>query len=151
MKGLDFKNKMNYCTNRNITFWMASDRICIHEIVLSSWRIFRLNKNSIDIILELMDEKFTDMLHRYFKYLWTLTVLQSKFTDFKNFNTQLYTCAAEFDFLGWEMPWKESRHMRVHIYILVPNPFKAIYSIIWLLKFYRSKSLYSRTLVHIKK
>jgi len=35
-------------------------------------------------------------------------IFKSKFTDFKNFNTQLYTCAAEFDFLGWEMPWKVS-------------------------------------------
>ena len=28
-------------------------------------------------------------------------ILRSKFTDYKDFDTQLYTCAAEFDFIGW--------------------------------------------------
>jgi hypothetical protein len=33
-------------------------------------------------------------------------LLKSKFTDFRSFHTLLYTCAVEFDFLGWEMPVK---------------------------------------------
>jgi len=33
-----------------------------------------------------------------------LEIFKSKFTDFKSFNTQLYNCAKEFDFLGWETP-----------------------------------------------
>jgi len=35
-------------------------------------------------------------------------LLKSKFTDFRSFHTLLYTCAVEFDFLGWEMPGKIS-------------------------------------------
>ncbi|KAJ8313954.1 hypothetical protein KUTeg_008515 [Tegillarca granosa] len=33
-------------------------------------------------------------------------IFKSKFTDFKNFHTMLYTCAAEFDFMQAETPWK---------------------------------------------
>ena len=36
-------------------------------------------------------------------------LLKSKFTDFRSFHTLLYTCAVEFDFLGWEMPIKITR------------------------------------------
>lgn len=36
-------------------------------------------------------------------------LLKSKFTDFRSFHTLLYTCAVEFDFLGWEMPYKTSQ------------------------------------------
>jgi len=35
-------------------------------------------------------------------------LLRSKFTEFRSFHTLLYTCAVEFDFLGWEMPGKIS-------------------------------------------
>ena len=30
-------------------------------------------------------------------------ILRSKFTDFANFHTRLYTCAAEFDFIAMEV------------------------------------------------
>ncbi|KAL3831444.1 hypothetical protein ACJMK2_023195 [Sinanodonta woodiana] len=33
-------------------------------------------------------------------------IFRSKFTDFKNFHTMLYTCAAEFDFMEAETPWR---------------------------------------------
>ncbi|KAK2149809.1 hypothetical protein LSH36_436g06053 [Paralvinella palmiformis] len=33
-------------------------------------------------------------------------LLRSKFTDFKSFHTMLYTCAAEFDFMEQETPWR---------------------------------------------
>lgn len=47
-------------------------------------------------------------------------ILKSKFTDFKNFDTQLYTCAAEFNFLGWEMPWK------ITLTLLLPSALLAV-------------------------
>ncbi|KAK3108358.1 hypothetical protein FSP39_006326 [Pinctada imbricata] len=33
-------------------------------------------------------------------------IFRSKFSDYKNFHTMLYTCAAEFDFMETETPWK---------------------------------------------
>uniref|UniRef100_A0A914UJ24 Uncharacterized protein n=1 Tax=Plectus sambesii TaxID=2011161 RepID=A0A914UJ24_9BILA len=33
-------------------------------------------------------------------------ILRAKFSDFANFHTRLYTCAPEFDFLGYEAPRK---------------------------------------------
>lgn len=36
-------------------------------------------------------------------------ILKSKFTNFSTFDTLLYTCAVEFDYLGWEMPLKISQ------------------------------------------
>jgi len=46
-------------------------------------------------------------------------ILKSKFTDFKNFHTLLYTCAVEFDFLGWEMPWKASKTLLIPCALVV--------------------------------
>ena len=40
-------------------------------------------------------------------HIWE--ILKSKFTDFSTFDTLLYTCAVEFDFLGWEMPLKTTQ------------------------------------------
>ena len=36
------------------------------------------------------------------------SILRSKFSDYRDFHTLLYTCAKEFDFLGTEMPYKVS-------------------------------------------
>ncbi|ELT92907.1 hypothetical protein CAPTEDRAFT_6584 [Capitella teleta] len=36
-------------------------------------------------------------------------ILRSKFTNFKNFHTQLYTCAAEFDFMERETPYRVTK------------------------------------------
>lgn len=32
-----------------------------------------------------------------------MNILKSKFTDYKDFHTMLYTCAAEFDFIETEV------------------------------------------------
>lgn len=47
-------------------------------------------------------------------------ILRTKFTDFKNFHTQLYTCAAEFDFMEAETP------MRVAKTLLAPGALVAV-------------------------
>ncbi|XP_023338051.1 probable C-mannosyltransferase DPY19L1 [Eurytemora carolleeae] len=54
-------------------------------------------------------------------------IFKSKFSDFKNFNTQLYTCAAEFDFLGWEMPYK------ISLTLLLPAAVVAVILVVLLL------------------
>ena len=48
-------------------------------------------------------------------------LLKSKFTDFKTFHTLLYTCAVEFDFLGWKMPLKTMQTL------LIPCAFLATF------------------------
>jgi len=44
-----------------------------------------------------------------------LEILKSKFTNFKSFNTQLYNCAKEFDFLGWQTPLDLSKTLLLPI------------------------------------
>ena len=39
------------------------------------------------------------------------SILRSKFTDFRNFDTSLYTCAPEFDFLDPEVGTLEKREI----------------------------------------
>jgi len=62
-------------------------------------------------------------------------IFKSKFTDFKNFNTQLYTCAVEFDFLGWEMPEKTT------ITLLLPAALLAVA----IVTFHVTRALISQT------
>ena len=45
-------------------------------------------------------------------------LLKSKFTDFKAFHAFLYTCAIEFDFLGWEMPLKTTQTLLIPCAVL---------------------------------
>lgn len=59
-------------------------------------------------------------------------LLKSKFTDFKNFHTLLYTCAVEFDFLGWEMPMKTSQTLLLPCAVLATIIFTAYYlKLLW--------------------
>jgi len=52
-------------------------------------------------------------------------LLKAKFTDFSTFHTLLYTCAVEFDFLGWEMPYKTS------LTLLIPSTIVACAAVLW--------------------
>jgi len=47
-----------------------------------------------------------------------LEILKSKFTDYKSFNTQLYNCAKEFDFLGWRTPLDLSKTLLLPVAVL---------------------------------
>ena len=40
-------------------------------------------------------------------------ILKSKFSDYRDFHTMLYTCAKEFDFLGTEMPIKATKTLLI--------------------------------------
>ena len=45
-------------------------------------------------------------------------ILKSKMTDYRDFDTLLYTCAREFDFLGWEMPYKTTLTLLMPVSLL---------------------------------
>jgi len=55
-------------------------------------------------------------------------LLKSKFTNFKNFHTLLYTCAVEFDFLGWEMPFKTTQTLLLPCAVLATLLFTTNYA-----------------------
>lgn len=46
-------------------------------------------------------------------------ILRSKFTSYKDFDTQLYTCAAEFDFIGWIYVGKVCMTLLLPAYLFV--------------------------------
>ena len=46
-------------------------------------------------------------------------ILRSKFTSYKDFDTQLYTCAAEFDFIGWMYVGKVCMTLLLPAYLFV--------------------------------
>ena len=48
-----------------------------------------------------------------------LNLLKAKLIDYRDFDTLLYTCAKEFDFLGWEMPYKTTVTLLLPSAILV--------------------------------
>ncbi|XP_073406064.1 protein C-mannosyl-transferase DPY19L1 [Dendrobates tinctorius] len=46
-------------------------------------------------------------------------ILKSKFTSYKDFDTLMYTCAPEFDFMENETPWRYSKTLLLPVVILV--------------------------------
>jgi len=50
-----------------------------------------------------------------------LNLLKAKLIDYQDFDTLLYTCAKEFDFLGWEMPYKTT------VTLLLPSSILGIF------------------------
>ena len=48
-----------------------------------------------------------------------LNLLKAKLIEYQDFDTLLYTCAKEFDFLGWEMPHKTTVTLLLPSSILV--------------------------------
>ena len=46
-------------------------------------------------------------------------IFRAKFSDYKNFHTQLYTCAKEFDFLEYETYFKLSKTLLIPAVLLV--------------------------------
>ncbi|XP_075683053.1 protein C-mannosyl-transferase DPY19L1 isoform X2 [Rhinoderma darwinii] len=46
-------------------------------------------------------------------------ILKSKFTSYKDFDTLMYTCAPEFDFMENETPWRYLRTLLLPVVILV--------------------------------
>merc|ERR1719187_353775 len=66
-------------------------------------------------------------------------LLKSKFTDFSTFDTLLYTCAVEFDFLGWEMPLKTTQTLLLPS-VVVASVLLVIQYVSWLWKKISSSS-----------
>ncbi|KAM4688773.1 protein C-mannosyl-transferase DPY19L1 [Discoglossus pictus] len=46
-------------------------------------------------------------------------LLKSKFTSYKDFDTLMYTCAAEFDFMETETPWRYLKTLLLPVVLLV--------------------------------
>ena len=54
-----------------------------------------------------------------------LNLLKAKLIDYQDFDTLLYTCAKEFDFLGWEMPYKTT------VTLLLPSSILVIFLVLF--------------------
>ncbi|CAI9568580.1 unnamed protein product, partial [Staurois parvus] len=46
-------------------------------------------------------------------------ILKSKFTSYKDFDTLMYTCAPEFDFMEKETPWRYLKTLLLPVVLLV--------------------------------
>ena len=115
------------------TSWFFSSLIALFLITLPLNSIFEKLSNITRVILSgLIFILLTYLLKMSISKAFNVQddahifeILKSKFTDFRNFHTLLYTCAVEFDFLGWEMPWKTS------ITLLLPCAALASLSVIY--------------------
>ncbi|XP_053571749.1 probable C-mannosyltransferase DPY19L1 [Bombina bombina] len=111
-----------------LTSYYASSLVVICVIVLSKEVFLKLEANELVhwilqvltwIISSVCLKAITSALLGVKDDAHISNLLKSKFTNYKDFDTLMYTCAAEFDFMEKETPWRYLKTLLLPVVLLV--------------------------------